>query len=122
MIVDDSKLARMAVVRALGSLQPDWRRVEAANAEEALALARTSAIDMTVLDYNMPGQDGLSLAAALRDLHPAMPVAIITANLQTEIITRAKEIGATFLPKPLTESAFKDFLDGAARRLKAASR
>ena len=36
LIVDDSKLARMSVVKALSALPPDWPRLEAANAEEAL--------------------------------------------------------------------------------------
>ena len=35
LIVDDSKLARMAVNKALNALYPDWMRLEAANAEEA---------------------------------------------------------------------------------------
>ena len=34
LIVDDSKLARMAVAKMLGNLHPDWTRVEAANADE----------------------------------------------------------------------------------------
>ena len=37
LVVDDSKLARMAVAKALSVLQPGWTRVEAANADEALA-------------------------------------------------------------------------------------
>ena len=35
LVVDDSKLARMAVAKSLGALQPDWIRLEAANAGEA---------------------------------------------------------------------------------------
>ena len=38
LIVDDSKLARMSVIKALSALMPDWTRVEAANADEALAV------------------------------------------------------------------------------------
>ena len=38
LVVDDSKLARMAVAKALEALRPGWTRVEAANADEALAL------------------------------------------------------------------------------------
>ena len=40
LIVDDSKLARMAVIKALNSLRPDWTRIEASNADEALALIK----------------------------------------------------------------------------------
>ena len=43
LVVDDSKLARMAVAKALNALHPDWTRVEAANADEALALMQRPA-------------------------------------------------------------------------------
>ena len=38
LVVDDSKLARMAVAKLLEALHPDWTRIEAASAEEALAV------------------------------------------------------------------------------------
>jgi CheY-like chemotaxis protein len=117
LIVDDSKLARMSVAKALNGLHPDWERVEASNAEEALAVARQGPIDLALLDFNMPGQDGLSLAAELRALKPAMPVAVITANLQREVVARAGEVGAAFLPKPLTQDSLAEFLREAVQRL-----
>lgn len=117
LVVDDSKLARMAVARALNTLHPDWTRVEAANADEALALAKLSPVDIALLDFNMPGRDGLQLASELRELRPAMPLAIVSANQQDEIVSRARKIGAAFLPKPLTEQNLKDFLTDAAGRL-----
>ena len=70
LVVDDSKLARMAVAKALTTLHPDWTRIEAANADEALALASKDAFDLAILDFNMPGRDGLQLAAELRSLSP----------------------------------------------------
>ena len=117
LIVDDSKLARMAVAKALNARYPDWNRVEAANADEALAVARDA--DIAVLDFNMPGRDGLTLAAELRAMKPAMPVAIISANHQQEVVQRAHAIGATFLQKPLTEQALNEFLGNAVQALKA---
>jgi len=117
LIVDDSKLARMSVARALSSLHPDWTRFEASNADEALAIAAESEIDITLLDYNMPGTDGLTLATELKAMKPCMPVAVVSANHQTEIVTRAQEVGATFLAKPLTEALLAQFLDGAVAQL-----
>ena len=122
LIVDDSKLARMAIVKALSTICPDWTRFEAANAEEALSTVKQSAIDITLLDYNMPGQDGLALAAELRAFNPGMPVAIISANHQTEIVNQARDVGATFLAKPVNEQALRDFLATAAARLETSSR
>jgi hypothetical protein len=47
-------------------------------------------------------------------------LAIISANNQDEIVARAKAIGAAFLPKPLTELALGEFLQGAVGQLKVA--
>jgi len=110
LIVDDSKLARMAVIKALNSLRPDWTRVEASNADEAIALVKSSAPDVALLDFNMPGKDGLTLATEIRELAPQMNLAVISANHQIEVIDRARAAGAFFLPKPLTEKSLGEFL------------
>ena len=119
LIVDDSKLARMAVAKLLNNLRPGWARVEATNADEALALVKDSSFDIALLDFNMPGRDGLTLAADLRELSPRMPVAVISANLQNEILNRAREVGAHFVAKPLTEDAMRAFVSEAERQLEA---
>jgi CheY-like chemotaxis protein len=120
LIVDDSKLARMAVVKALNGLHPDWERVEASNADEALARIKDGSLDIVLLDFNMPGKDGLMLAAELRQTNPELSVAVISANHQVEVINRAQAAGATFLPKPLTAKALGEFLDNAVKRSRAA--
>ena len=94
LIVDDSKLARMSVAKVLSGLQPGWTRLEAANADEALAADRGGTPGCrSLLDFNMPGQSGLELAAELRASHPELPMAIISANIQVEIVARAHEAG-----------------------------
>jgi DNA-binding NarL/FixJ family response regulator len=120
LVVDDSKLARMAVAKAFHSVRPDWARVEASNAEEAIGLAKASHFDIALLDFNMPERDGLHLAADLKAVHPDMVLAVISANHQKEIIDRAQAVGAAFLAKPLTEQALRAFLAGAEPKLKAA--
>jgi DNA-binding NarL/FixJ family response regulator len=115
LIVDDSKLARMAVIKVLKTLHPEWPRQEAANATEALELISLAPPDFVLLDFNMPGKDGLALAAEVRELHPRISVAVISANRQVEVIERAQAAGAVFLAKPLTEQALKDFLNAAVK-------
>jgi CheY-like chemotaxis protein len=112
LIVDDSKLARMAVVKALVSLHPEWTRLEAGDAAAALAIVQTEAPDIALLDYNMPGKDGLTLAGEVRQLDPRIRVAVISANHQLEVVSRARAAGAAFLAKPLSAKALADFLDG----------
>jgi len=122
LIVDDSKLARMSVAKSLIALHPEWSRIEAANADEAFAQVTSQSPDIVLLDFNMPGRDGLALAGELHAMNPGLPLAIISANIQEEIVARARAIGAAFLPKPLTEQALGEFLSGALLKLKAAAR
>jgi CheY-like chemotaxis protein len=122
LIVDDSKLARIVSAKAIAALQPDWERLEASGADEALALIAAHAVDLVLMDYNMPGKDGLALASELRALYPSMPLAVVTANVQDEIIARARAINATFVGKPVTQDALRGFLSGAALRLRAGGR
>jgi DNA-binding NarL/FixJ family response regulator len=110
LIVDDSKLARMAIAKAMNKLHPDWARTEASNADDALALAGQQPFDIALLDFNMPGRDGLQLASELRDLMPGIAMAIISANHQKEIVAQAHDVGAIFLSKPLTEDELGQFL------------
>lgn len=118
MIVDDSKLARIVAAKALAQLQPEWHKVEAGSAREALDVIDGQAVDIALIDFNMSETDGLELAAQLRAMRPDMPIAIITANIQDEIIARAREVGAAFIAKPVTGEGLSGFLSGAALKLK----
>jgi CheY-like chemotaxis protein len=118
LVVDDSKLARMAVAKIFSAVRPDWVRVEASGAEEAISLAKTSHFDVALLDFNMPERDGLHLAADLKAIDSGIVLAVISANYQKEVVERAQAIGATFLAKPLTEPALRTFLSEAEAKLK----
>jgi CheY-like chemotaxis protein len=118
LVVDDSKVARMAVTGIVKRLRPDWALLEAPNAEAALALLREQAVDVTLVDVNMPGVNGLDLARDIRAMRPEMPIAIVSANIQDEVAEAARAIDAAFLAKPLTEEAISPFLSGAALRLR----
>jgi CheY-like chemotaxis protein len=121
LIVDDSKLARMSIARLLDMLRPDWVRIEAANAAEAIERHSQEDIDLALLDFNMPGRDGLALAADLRALSPTLPMALISANSQDEIVARTRALGAEFLTKPLTEAILAPFLSALERSPPAVS-
>jgi DNA-binding response OmpR family regulator len=83
-----------------------------------MAALQAQDVDISLIDLNMPGDGGLVLAADLRRQRPNMPIAVVTANIQDEIVARVRELGATFVPKPLTEEALSAFLTGASLRLR----
>jgi CheY-like chemotaxis protein len=119
LIVDDSKLARIVLSRTIAALQPDWECLEAANGDSAMTLLDHGPVDVTILDYNMPGRNGVELAEELRLRFPAMPIAIATANIQDEIIARARRADVVFIPKPVNEDGLRGFVSGAKLQLRS---
>jgi len=118
LIVDDSKLARIVVGKAVAAVHPDWSRMEAASAQEAEQQLDKGGVDLMIVDYNMPGCNGLELAERVRARFADMPIALATANVQDEIMAKARAINVTFVPKPITEDGLRGFLSGAALRLR----
>ncbi|PXA84768.1 response regulator [Nostoc sp. 3335mG] len=119
LVVDDSKLARIVATKALAELQPDWTRVEAGSAAQALEILSTTNVDVALIDFNMTEKDGLELAAELRESHPDLPIAIITANIQDEVVARARALDAAFVAKPVTTEGLQGFVSGTALRLRS---
>jgi len=119
LIVDDSKLARIVATKALAVLQPDWQRIEASSAAQALEIVAGNSVDVALIDFNMTEKDGLELAAELREQHPDLPIAIITANIQDEVVARARALDAAFVPKPVTAEGLEGFVSGTALRLRS---
>lgn len=76
---------------------PGWERIEASSAAQALELLASRDIDVVIADYNMPAQNGLDLIEELRRQRPELPIAIATANVQDEVIARARAANAAFV-------------------------
>ena len=117
LIVDDSLFMRAAIAKTLaaGAFEVVG---QAKDGSDALAQVGRLAPDVITMDFNMPGTDGLEVVSRIRAIQPNMPVAVVSANIQDEIIGRARELKAAFIPKPLTDEALGAFLSGAALRLK----
>ena len=115
LIVDDSKLARMAVIKALNALRPDWTRMEASNADEALTLIRNTPRMLPCWISTCLARTAWRWQSRYRQLAPQISLAVISANHQVEVIERARAAGAYFLPKPLTEKSLGEFLNSASK-------
>jgi CheY-like chemotaxis protein len=91
---------------------PDWTILEASNAQEALEKTATLIVDAMTLDLNMPGVDGLSLAAQFKTKYPKAQITLLTANIQDSVRHRAAAAGVGFMAKPITEDNILAFLAG----------
>jgi CheY-like chemotaxis protein len=82
--------------------RPNWRIMEAANGDEAIALADENLPDFVTMDVNMPGISGLEAAGRIRIRHPDTRIAMCTANIQESTREAAKRAGLEFVAKPIT--------------------
>ena len=110
LLVDDSKFARLLVKAFISSNFADWEIDEAEDATKALAMVEDKTYDYLLVDFNMPGMDGLELGEKLRGLFPDAVIALLTANIQQEIQRKAESIGIDFLAKPPTEEKIRDYI------------
>ena len=77
---------------------------EARDGEEAVALARSEAPDLAILDVKMPRLDGIDAARRILAERP-IPIVMLTAYGQEELVARAVEAGVFgYLVKPFRES------------------
>jgi putative two-component system response regulator len=104
LIVDDEPAVRDLMSRWVTSL--GLRAHAAANADEALATARTQHYDMAVIDVMMPGRDGLWLATELQRAHPQMALVIATAYTDLLIADPTERPVADCLVKPFHRDRF----------------
>jgi two-component system, response regulator PdtaR len=76
---------------------------EARDGEEAVALARSEQPDVAIMDVKMPKLDGIEAARRILDERP-IPIVMLTAYGQDELVQRAAEAGVFgYLVKPFRE-------------------
>ena len=77
---------------------------EARDGEEAIALAREHEPDLAIMDVKMPRLDGIEAARRILDERP-IPIVMLTAYGQDELVSRAVEAGVFgYLVKPFREA------------------
>jgi DNA-binding NarL/FixJ family response regulator len=100
-IADDHPLFRGALKQALSSAVTAAQILEAGSFDDVnRMLTGGASADLILLDLNMPGMQGFSGLAYLRASHPDVPVLVVSANDEPQVMRRCVEFGASgFLPK-----------------------
>ncbi len=100
LVAEDESLIRMDIVETLIDFGFDVI-AEAADGLEAVELAKSKKPDIIVMDIKMPNLDGISAAEQMQALR--IPIVLLTAFSQKELVERASEAGAmAYLVKPFT--------------------
>jgi two-component system, NarL family, response regulator DesR len=119
LLADDEDLIRSALA-ALLDLEPDLEVVaQAADGRAAVDAALAARPDVAVADLEMPGLDGMQVAAELARALPSCAVVILTGHGRPPLLRRALEAGARgFLAKGAPGGALADVI----RRVHAGGR
>jgi len=101
LLADDHEMVRIAMRYALGGIADaiDW--LEASDAAQAQAiLEREPALDLALLDINMPGSSGVEWIRAMRRAFPALPLLVMSATEDAQMVRTLIDLGvAGFIPK-----------------------
>jgi DNA-binding NarL/FixJ family response regulator len=113
-IVDDSVIA-CRMVRQLLAAYPDVAIVgESRSAEDGFALIDALAPDLVVMDWSMPGMNGIEATAEVRRRRPEMRVVGFTSTDSPTVHEAFIEAGATAVFAKDEGMALRDFLLAAA--------
>jgi two-component system, response regulator PdtaR len=103
LVAEDETIIRLDLRKTLEDAGFDVC-AEARNGEEAVALAASEQPDLAILDVKMPKLDGIEAARRILAERP-IPIVMLTAYDQDELVSRAVEAGVFgYLVKPFRES------------------
>lgn len=99
-VEDDAQIAQLVAAELRdAACTVDW----AANGERGLEKFAAGAVDLVVLDLNLPGIDGLEVCQRIRATDRLTPILMLTARTTKQDIVRGLELGADeYLTKPFS--------------------
>lgn len=100
LIVDDDQDIRQWLTTVLEAKGYSIREMD--HPDEVIRLLLTGDIDLALIDYHLPGKDGLSLLRDIRDTNLSMPVVVLTSEARQTVAVECFRNGAAdFIAKPI---------------------
>jgi DNA-binding NarL/FixJ family response regulator len=94
LIVEEHAEMRAALRNWLLASLAEPRLSEARSSDEALARAAHGGLDLVLVNFEIPGLNGIEAARELRRRHPACPVVVMSVNDSEALRSAALEAGA----------------------------
>lgn len=112
LIADDHPLVRDGLRTVLAVALDRCELFEASDLDEVVRIIdREGDFDLVLLDLNMPGNNGFAGLSSLRARYPALPVVMVSATCDRQLVNDALRHGAAgFVPKSLPRGAIADAL------------
>jgi len=113
LIVDDSIVARMAIKKILSKKFNSIK--EASSGTDAIELLKNEQFDCILVDYLMPGINGVTTIKIMREMGINSPIIVISANQQKAILDKFSELGVVAILKK--QVAEQDLFDAVEKAL-----
>lgn len=94
LITDDHAIVREGLRQIVAETDDISVVAEASNASETIDMLRATAVDVLVLDLNLPDRHGLDVLLQVRASHPRLPVLILSVNREPAYAVRLLKAGA----------------------------
>lgn len=108
LVVDDSKIARMGVIKSIKDSVSDVEVFQATNGVEAVEIFENQKPDAVFLDLTMPIMDGYEALKKIIEIDKDAQVIVISADIQSEAKLRVLVSGAkNMYPKPINSETMK---------------
>jgi DNA-binding NarL/FixJ family response regulator len=93
LIVDDSELVRRSL-RTVLQANPEWEICgEAADGISAVEMFKDLRPNVVILDFQMPGINGIETARRMAEIAPAIPIVLFTQHASADLERHAHEVG-----------------------------
>lgn len=112
MIVDDQHGIRLLLGEVFK--REGYKTFLASNGLEALDIAKREELDCVLLDMKIPGMDGLEILKNIKAKWPDLPVMMMTAYGELDLIQEALALGAAkYFTKPFNIYEIRDAVNEA---------
>lgn len=119
LITDDHAVVRRGLREILADSLEGATFSEAGNADDALRSMARHAVNILVLDINMPGRSGLDLLKDVKRLYPRVPVIVLSVQPEDQYAVRCLRAGASAY---INKDSAPEELAQAARKVLAGGR
>ncbi|MDF1875292.1 response regulator [Sulfurimonas sp. SAG-AH-194-I05] len=112
LVTDDSKLARLSIVKSLKAHVGDAEIFQAENGEVAVALVKEHKPDVVFLDLTMPVLDGYGALPLIKECNQKIKVIVVSADIQEQAKTKVMALGAEMhIQKPINADKMQEILE-----------
>ncbi len=112
LVTDDSKLARLSLVKSLKAHVYNAEIFQANNGAEAIEIAKEHKPDIVFLDLTMPVMDGYEALPKILEAYPNAKIVVVSADIQEKAKEKVIGLGAQLhVQKPINADKMQDILD-----------